>query len=92
MADHKPIRVFITYSHDSDEHAQRVLDLAQRLRADGIDANIDQFLLGGPKEGWPRWMQHQVEEADFVLVVCTDTYKRRFEGKEQPGVGKGADW
>ena len=92
MSDKQPTKVFISYSHDSDAHRDLVLQLAQQLRSDGLDCQIDQFLLGGPAEGWPRWMQRQVEEADFVLVVCTATCKRRIEGKEQPGKGKGADW
>ncbi len=85
-------KVFINYSHDSDEHAAKVLHLAQQLRHDGLECGIDQFVQGGPREGWPRWMQRQVEEARYVLVVCTETYKKRFEGKEQPGRGRGADW
>jgi len=92
MTAEQTSKVFITYSHDSEEHKTAVLKLAQQLRDDGLDCQIDQFHLGGPTEGWPRWMQRSVEEADFVLVVCTETYKRRFDGKEQPGKGKGADW
>jgi hypothetical protein len=34
-------RVFISYSHDSPEHADRVLALADRLRAEGIDCHLD---------------------------------------------------
>lgn len=37
-----PPKVFISYSHDTVEHQERVLDLADRLRADGIDAEVDQ--------------------------------------------------
>ena len=36
-------KVFISYSHDSQEHKDRVLSLADRLRSDGIDCNIDQY-------------------------------------------------
>jgi hypothetical protein len=36
-------KVFISYSHDSEAHEDRVLDLANRLRKDGIDAQIDQY-------------------------------------------------
>lgn len=36
-----PPKVFISYSHDTVEHQERVLGLADRLRADGIDAEID---------------------------------------------------
>src|SRR5260221_636825 len=33
-----PPKVFISYSHDSPEHAQHVLELAERLRKDGVPA------------------------------------------------------
>lgn len=86
------IRVFISYSHDSDEHEQRVLALSERLRTDGIDAQVDQYINGTPPKGWPRWMADQLDEAEYVLLICTETYYRRFRGHEQPGKGKGADW
>jgi Tol biopolymer transport system component len=85
-------RVFISYSHDSIEHAQHVLELAERLRKDGVDAQLDQYVAGTPSIGWPRWMLDQLDWADFVLMVCTETYYRRFRGHEEPGKGKGADW
>src|SRR3984957_18886409 len=91
MASDAP-KVFISYSHDSAEHARRVLGLAERLRADGVDAQLDQYLAGTPEEGWPRWMLNRLDWADFVLVVCTETYYRRFRGHELRGTGKGADW
>ena len=43
MANRRVPRVFISYSHDSARHQKRVVDLADRLRADGIDAEIDQY-------------------------------------------------
>lgn len=82
-------RAFISYSHDSEEHRKRVLALAGRLRDEGVDAWLDRYEQA-PSEGWPRWMQRQFQEADFILVICTQTYKRRFEGQEAPGQGKGA--
>jgi len=81
-------RVFISYSHDSDGHEEAVLQLAQQLRAAGIDAQIDRFV-PDPPEGWPRWMMAQVDGADLVLLVCSATYRRRFEGQEAPGTGRG---
>jgi len=84
--------VFISYSHDSDEHRKRVLALSERLREDGIETLLDQYVNGTPAEGWPRWMLNQLDAADFVLVVCTETYYRRFRGHEVPGKGKGVDW
>jgi hypothetical protein len=83
--------VFISYSHDSPGHETKVLALADRLREDGIDAVLDQYE-SFPAEGWPLWMERQVEAARFVLVVCTETYQRRAEGREEPGQGLGATW
>ena len=82
----------ISYSHDSPNHEERTLALCQRLRDEGVDAQIDQYVEGTPEEGWPRWMQNQLDRSEFVLVVCTETYYRRFRGLEEPGKGKGADW
>jgi tetratricopeptide (TPR) repeat protein len=53
-----------------------------------VDCIIDQYE-PAPAEGWPSWMERQLEEADFVLVVCTETYLRRSKGQERPGSGKG---
>lgn len=87
MTDRSP-RVFISYSHDSDEHADRVLALADRLRAEGVDVALDQYEVS-PPEGWPSWMEFQVRQSDFVLVVCTEIYLRRAERREEPGKGLG---
>lgn len=84
-------KVFISYSHDSPEHMDRVLELSNRMRQDGIDCDIDQYE-DSPTEGWPRWMIRQINKADFVLVICTGTYNRRFRGIEETGKGLGVKW
>jgi hypothetical protein len=84
-------KVFISYSHDSAEHADRVLALSDRLRADGIDCILDQYE-DSPAVGWPRWMDRQIRAADFVLMICTATYYRRVMGEEEPGKGHGVAW
>jgi hypothetical protein len=85
------IRVFISYTHDSPEHKGRVLEISERLRSDGVDCHIDQYE-DSPPEGWARWMDKQIEESNFVLIVCTEKYERRFKGKEEAGKGLGAKW
>jgi len=85
-------KVFISYSHDSEDHRQRVLELANRLREYGIDCVIDQYYEDSPPPSWPRWMTEQVESAQYLLMVCTENYHRRVLGREAPGVGRGADW
>jgi len=83
--------VFISYSHDSADHADRVLAFADRLRVEGVDAILDQYE-SAPPEGWPRWMEHHLDHADWVLMVCTETYLRRVKGEEEPGKGLGVKW
>lgn len=36
------------------------------------------------------WGQRQIRDAGFVLVVCTATYRRRYDGEEETGKGLGA--
>ncbi|CAD7839633.1 MAG: hypothetical protein [Olavius algarvensis Gamma 1 endosymbiont] len=91
MSQDAAVKVFISYSHDSPEHKGQVLALSDRLRADGIDAWIDQYA-PYPEEGWPRWMQRRIDEAGAVLLVCTPTYRKRVEGEEEPGIGRGVCW
>ena len=88
LRESTPPKVFISYSHDSQEHEDRVLALANRLRADGVDALIDQYN-PTPPEGWPMWMEDQIRNANFVILICTEIYLRRAERQEKPGKGRG---
>jgi len=91
MKTASPPSVFISYSHDSPEHEGRVLSLSNRLRADGVEATLDQYE-SAPDDGWPLWMEQQIREAHFVLVICTATYLRRVERREDPDKGQGVIW
>lgn len=82
----KNSKVFISYSHDSKDHQDRVLNLSNRLRSEGIDCSLDQYE-ESPPEGWPKWMDRNVKKADFVLVVCTKTYYDRVMGEDEKGLG-----
>ncbi len=84
-------RIFISYSHDSQEHKDRVLGLADQLRREGVDAQMDQYEIA-PTYGWAQWAQNELSKADFVIVVCTETYKCRFERQGIPDSGRGVQW
>lgn len=75
-------KVFVSYSHDSLEHKQWVLDLATKLRTNGVDAVIDQWDLK-PGDDLPHFMETQLASADRVLMICTDKYVE----KANSGVG-----
>ncbi|MCB2263295.1 MAG: toll/interleukin-1 receptor domain-containing protein [Candidatus Thiosymbion ectosymbiont of Robbea hypermnestra] len=79
--------VFISYSQESPEHAERVRGLAASLERDGCTCHLD--LYKDTAEGWPTWMTRQLTEADIVLCVVTETYARRFRDQELPDVGRG---
>src|SRR2546429_1116286 len=83
--------VFISYSHDSVQHLQAVLDLSDRLRSEGIDCEIDQYV-ESPPEGFPTWAKRQIEQADFVPLIFTATYARRFSGEDGGEGGLGGRW
>ena len=91
MASDSP-RVFLSYSHDSETHSQRVLSLANRLRSEGLNALLDQYE-AAPPEGWPLWMNRQIRDADYVLLIATETYRRRFDGEDEDlSTGRGVRW
>jgi tetratricopeptide (TPR) repeat protein len=91
MPDAAPPRIFISYSHDSPEHQNRVLALADQLRDEGVDVSIDQYVQS-PPEGWADWCETEIRKSDFVLMVCTETYLRRVNHEEEPGKGYGVLW
>jgi len=78
-------KVFISYSHDTLEHKKWVLELASRLRNNGIDAILDQFELQ-PGADVPHFMETHLASADKVLMICTDKYVEK-ANKGQGGVG-----
>ena len=74
--------VFISYSHDSQEHKRWVLDLATRLRSSGVDAILDQWELG-PGSDLPHFMEQNLASAARVLMICTE----RYVAKANAGIG-----
>jgi TIR domain len=67
--------VFISYSWDEDdEHLRWVRRLADRLKTDGVDVRLDQWF-ASPGQQLPAFMETAVRESDFVIVVCTPSYR-----------------
>lgn len=73
MAANSVPKVFLSYSHDSLDHKKWVLDLATRLRSNGVESLIDQWSLG-PGDDLPHFMERNLATADRVIMVCTDNY------------------
>lgn len=88
-----PPKVFISYSHDTREHEERILVLANSLRDHGVDVELDRYHVR-PPQGWPRWCEEQLrpENSRYVLAICTQTYRSRIEGKTPANEGRGVYW
>ncbi len=87
-----PPKVFISYAHDGRELADAVLELSNYFRLQGIDCEIDQYE-EAPPQGWPMWMASQIENADYVLILASETYyKRSKDFLKDPTNGLGARW
>jgi len=75
-------KVFVSYSHDTDQHKDWVLVLATRLVANGVDIVLDQWDLTLGSD-LPRFMEQGLSSAHRVLAVCTEPYV----GKANAGRG-----
>lgn len=71
-------KVFISYSHDSQLHKDWVRALAAALRANGIDAVLDQWDLA-PGQDIAEFMAGGIRTADRVVLVCTEPYVSKAE-------------
>lgn len=80
-----PPRVFVSYSHDSAAHKKWVLEFATTLRNRGVDAVLDQWDLK-PGDDLPHFMETQLENSDFALMICTEKYVEKANAGEG-GVG-----
>ena len=72
--------VFISYSWDDEEHKDWVMNLRNKLEADGIYTVIDRvdLPLG---ESIPRFMEQSIRNADYILIVLTPEYKRKADNR-----------
>ena len=72
----------------------RAQELAERLRAEGVDVRLDLYASEGlygqreplktrddPRDPWHAWGMQQVAEADVVLMLCTPEYTESDSGE-----------
>lgn len=86
-----PTKVFISYAHESDELSDKVLNFSNYLRSQRIYSEIDQYE-EAPAEGWPKWMMRQILEADYVLIVASQLFAKRFSDFSGKDDGLGVKW
>lgn len=82
------IRVFFSYSHESDDHNAWVQSRAADLATRGFRVLIDQSDLK-PGHDIDTFMESAIESSDFVLLICTPAYGAKANGRgRMHGVGR----
>ena len=85
----KDTKASISYSWDDDEHKKWVATLASKLREDGVATILDQWH-AVPGDQLPEFMEKQIWESDYVLIICTPNYRLKSDGRKG-GVGYEGD-
>lgn len=80
---------FVSYSWDDDQHKEWVAKLATNLRNDGVETILDQWH-AVPGDQLPEFMERQIRENDYVLIICTPNYRLKSDGRKG-GVGYEGD-
>ena len=81
----KSLKVFVSYSHDSDEHKIWVSEFSSELRWYGINIVLDQWNLHYGQD-IALFIESNIRDSEKVLIVCTDQYVEKANlGKD--GVG-----
>ena len=82
-------KAFMSYSWDDDQHKEWVAKLATNLRGNGIETMLDQWH-AIPGDQLPEFMERQIRENDYVLIICTPNYRLKSDGRKG-GVGYEGD-
>ena len=69
----KVSKVFVAYSHDSDEHKNWVANFSRELRSYGINVVLDQWDLEYGDDV-TLFIESNIRDAKKVLIICTDKY------------------
>ncbi|MFH6960643.1 toll/interleukin-1 receptor domain-containing protein [Flavobacterium aquidurense] len=84
MAEQNKINVFISYSWDSMEHQEWVLQLSEIIESNGGSAIVDQNQKFGTH--LRIFMERFIKAADVVLIIMTPPYKDKAQNLKN-GVG-----
>lgn len=69
-------KIFISYSHDTQEHKDWVLNLATRLRKNGVDAILDIWNLD-LGSNIAQFIEEGLSKAHRVICICSEEYIRK---------------
>lgn len=84
-SDEQRIRVFISYSWDSEDHKDWTREFADSLVSNGIEIILDQYDLSPGADRF-QFMESSVRDVDAVLCICTPSYVEKANSRSS-GVG-----
>lgn len=80
--------VFVSYSHDDEAHLDWVLQLATRLRSNGVDVILDRWNLRLGQD-LASFMERGLSNANRVICICSEKYvEKANSGKGGAGYEK----
>lgn len=88
-------QVFLSYRHETPEHARAVKRLGELLKQSGLPVMLDQFYLdehpGGPDEGgWPKWCEDCANESACVVIIASEGWFTAYSDPASAPGGFGA--
>jgi hypothetical protein len=81
--------VFISYSWDSPEHEEWIINLATKLCDNGVNAILDKWDLGALGKPLPDFMGKSITKSQRVICIMTPNYKKK---TEHPAGGVGYEY
>ncbi|MEU5258893.1 SEFIR domain-containing protein [Amycolatopsis sp. NPDC021455] len=92
MSDRGAPKVFVSYSHDTEEHKALVRRFATFLHSRiGLEVVLDQWH-DNVRMDWSLWATRNLKAADFIIVVASPLYRERADGDAPPHEGRGAQF
>lgn len=86
----EPPNVVMSYSWDNEDHISWVVSLARRLRANGVDVQLDRWnvRLGGDLN---EYMERLDDPSARVIAVISDAYARKASERAATSTGVGVE-
>lgn len=86
----EPPVAFVSYSWASDQHVAWVVNLARRLRANGVDVHLDRWDVRLGHDLY-LFMEQYAEPSARVLVVLSDDYGPKADRRAEQSSGVGTE-
>lgn len=76
MSNNPKPKIFISYSHESNEWKEQIRLFVNGMRIHGLDCIFDKYTPENPL--WSNWMREGVYNSDYIFIFCTKSYKEKF--------------